>query len=150
MSDKIRRAFRTTKIKITRENVPSQEQRDALETLFITMEAAKTDAVSAERAAGIAAAKAKTKQATAQISELEFLQAASGHFAQVAGDRLWIVYRDTEGNITLEGFTERLLRNNMRAQQAMLGNQVANSGDDDADRKGMYEEVDEEDREEGN
>src|SRR4051812_6663956 len=97
---KVRKAFRTTKIKITKETVPQAEQRDALESLFMTMEAAKTDAVAAERVAGIAAAKARTKQSTAQIAELEFLATASGNFAQVAGDRLWIVYRDSEGTIT--------------------------------------------------
>jgi hypothetical protein len=142
--NKIRRAFRTTKIKINRETVPSSEQRDALETLFLTMEAAKTDAVSAERTAIIAAARAKTQQAKAQIAEVEFLQTASGNFTQVAGERLWIVYRDPEGTITLEGFTERLLRNNLRAQQDMLGNQIANSGDDnEVDRSGLYEAEDE-------
>lgn len=140
---KVRRAFRTTKIKVTKETVPSTEQREALEGLFLTMEAAKTDAVAAERAAGIAAAKAKTKNATAQIAELEFLTTAAGNFTQVAGDRMWVVYRDTEGTLTLEGFTERLLRNNLRAQQDMLGSQIANSGDsDDVDRNGLYESDD--------
>lgn len=141
MSNRIRRAFRTTKIKVTKDTVPSAEQRDALESLFMGMEAAKTDAVSAERAAGIAAAKAKTKQATAQIAELEFLTVAAGNFTQVAGERIWIVYRDSEGVITLEGFTERLLRNNLRAQQDMLGRQVAES-DENVDRSGLYEESD--------
>lgn len=145
MSDnKVRRAFRTTKIKINKDTVPSSEQRDTLESLFLSMEAAKTDAVAAERSAGIASAKAKTKQSTAQIAELEFLQTASGNFTQVAGDRLWVVYRDQEGSITLEGFTERLLRNNLRAQQDMLGNQIANSGDDGGvDRSGLYESEEE-------
>lgn len=141
---KVRRAFRTTKIKVNKETVPSVEQRDQLESLFLTMEAAKTDSVAAERSAGISAAKAKNKQATAHIAELEFLQTASTSFNQVAGERMWIVYRDSEGNITLEGFTERLLRNNMRAQQDMLGNQIANSGDEnDVDRSGLYENDDE-------
>lgn len=141
MSDgKIRRAFRTTKIKVNKDTVPAPEQRDSLEALFLAMEAAKTDAVAAERSALISAAKARTKQATAQIAETEFLQTAAGNFTQVAGDRLWIVYRDSEGTITLEGFTERLLRNNLRAQQDMLGSQIANSGDEDVDRTGLYEE----------
>jgi hypothetical protein len=136
---KVRRAFRTTKIKVTKDTVPSNEQREALEGLFMTMEAAKTDAVAAERASGIAKAKAQTKMSAAQIAELEFLNTAAGNFTQVAGDRFWIVYRDNEGTITLEGFTERLLRNNMRAQQDMLGSQIDNSGGDDIDRSGLYE-----------
>jgi hypothetical protein len=137
---KVRRAFRTTKIKINKESIPSNEQRDALESLFMTMEGAKTDAVAADRASRISAAKAKTQEARAQIAELEFLQTASGNFTQVAGDRFWIVYRDNEGVITLEGFTERLLRNNLRAQQDMLGSQIAGSGDEhDIDRSGLYE-----------
>src|SRR5271165_3095547 len=147
MSDKnIRRAFRTTKIKINKETVPSQEQRDLLETLFMSMEAAKTDSVAAERTAMIAGAKARTQQAKAQIAEVEFLQSASGNFNQVAGDRMWIVYRDKEGTITLEGFTERLIRNNLRAQQDMLGDRIANSGSDESevDRSGLYESDDEE------
>ncbi len=140
---RVRRAFRTTKIKVSKETVPSSEQRDTLESLYMTMEAAKTDAVAAERAAGISAAKARTKQSTAQIAELEFLQTASGNFSQVAGDRMWIVYRDPEGVITLEGFTERLLRNNLRAQQERLGNEIANSGDEgEIDRSGLYESGD--------
>lgn len=139
----IRKAFRTTKIKVNTTTVQSSEQRDALETLFMSMEAAKTDAVSAERAAGIATAKAKTQLAKAQIAELEFLSRAADNFTPVAGERLWIVYRDAEGVITLEGFTERLLRNNMRAQQEMLGNQLANS-DDNVDRNGLYEDDGEE------
>lgn len=140
---RIKRAFRTTKLKINPQSVPSAEQRDALEALFLTMEAAKTDAVLAERQAVIAAAKAKQKQAISQTAEAEFLIKASDNFTQVAGDRMWIVYRDTDGSIVLEGFTERLLRNNLRAQQEMLGNQVANSGDDnDVDRSGLYEAED--------
>lgn len=144
MSEKnIRKAFRTTKLKITKDSVPSAEQRDALEGLFLTMEAAKTDAVLAERQAIIATAKAKAKNAAAQTSEAEFLIKASDNFTQVAGDRMWIVYRDTEGSITLEGFTERLLRNNLRAQQEMLGSQIANSGDsEEVDRSGLYESDD--------
>ncbi len=142
---KVRRAFRTTKIKVNRETVPSVEQREGLEGLFMTMEAAKTDAVAAERNALIAAAKARTQQAKAQIAETEFLQAAAGNFTQVAGDRLWIVYKDSEGTITLEGFTERLLRNNLRAQQDMLGSQIAGSGDEsEIDRSGLYESEEEE------
>lgn len=142
---KVRRAFRTTKIKVDKSTVAQSESRDILENLFITMEAAKTDAVAAERNALISAAKAKTKQASAQIAETEFLQKASDHFTQVAGERLWIVYRDNEGTITLEGFTERLLRNNLRAQQHMLGSQIANSGDEDEiDRSGLYESDEEE------
>lgn len=140
--NRVRRAFRTTKIKVNKETVPAVEARDALESLFLTMEAAKTDFVTAERVALIATAKAKTRGASAQIAELEFLSSAAGHFAPVAGDRMWIVYRDKEGCITLEGFTERLIRNNLRAQQEMLGNQLANSGSDDqdVDRSGLYEE----------
>lgn len=143
---KVRRAFRTTKIKVDKSTIPQSESRDALENLFLTMEAAKTDAVAAERNALITTAKAKSKQAFAQIAETEFLQKASDHFTQVAGERLWIVYRDSEGTITLEGFTERLLRNNLRAQQQMLGSQVANSGEDEdeIDRSGLYESGDEE------
>ena len=139
---RVKRAFRTTKIRVTRETVPSQEQRDALESLFITMEAAKTDAVLAERQAVIAAAKAKQKQAISQTAEAEFLIKASDNFTQVAGDRMWIVYRDSDGTIVLEGFTERLLRNNLRAQQEMLGNQIANSSDEEVDRSGLYESED--------
>ena len=136
----VRRAFRTTKLKISKETVPSQEQRDTLESLFMTMEAAKTDAVAAERQAIIARAKATSKNASAQTAEAEFLIKASDNFNQVAGDRMWITYRDTDGTIVLEGFTERLLRNNIRAQQAMLGEQVANSGGDEGvDRSGLYE-----------
>jgi hypothetical protein len=141
--NKVRRAFRTTKIKVNKDTVPSVEQRQALDNLFLTMEAAKTDAVAAERAALISKAKAQTQIAKAQIAEVEFLQAASSNFAQVAGDRMWIIYRDKEGIITLEGFTERLLRNNLRAQQEMLGSQLENNGGDDIDRSGLYESDDE-------
>lgn len=141
---KVRRAFRTTKIKIDKATVPQSESRDALETLFIGMDAAKTDAVAAERTAIIATSKARAKNSYAQIAEAEFLQSAATHFTQVAGERMWIVYRDNEGIITLEGFTERLLRNNLRAQQQLLGGQVANSGDEDEiDRSGLYEADDE-------
>lgn len=142
---KVRKAFRTTKIKITKENVTSAEQRDQMEALFLTMEAAKTDSVAAERFARIAAAKAESKNASAKIAELEFLQVASTNFNQVAGERLWIVYRDSDGIITLEGFTERLIRNNMRAQQDMLGSQIQNSGDEDINREGLYEQEENED-----
>lgn len=144
--NKVKRAFRTTKIKINKETVPSSEQRAELEGLFLTMEAAKTDAVAAERVAAIASAMSKTKLSTAHIAELEFLQKASNNFAQVAGERMWVVYRDKDGNITLEGFTERLIRNNLRAQQEMLGNQIANSGDEsDIDKSGLYESEDDSD-----
>lgn len=147
MSDnKVRRAFRTTKIKISKETVPSSDQRDALEGLFLTMEAAKTDAVASERAAIISRAKAQTQGAKAQIAEVEFLQAAAGYFTQVAGDRMWIIYKDKEGVITLEGFTERLFRNNLRAQQEMLGSQLENNGGDEVDRSGLYESDEDDDK----
>ena len=54
---KIRRAFRTTKIKINKETIPSSEQRDQLESLFINLEANKTDAVAADRVSQISSAK---------------------------------------------------------------------------------------------
>lgn len=146
MSDnKVRRAFRTTKIKISKETVPSDEQRQKLEELFMAMEAAKTDAVTAERIASISTAKAKQQNATAKIAEIELLTAASFSFNEVAGERFWIVYKDKNGVITLEGFTERLIRNNLRAQQDMLGDRVANSGDQDIDRSGLYEDPYDED-----
>lgn len=143
--NKLKKAFRTTKLKVNKETIPSDEQRNVLENLFLTMEAAKTDAVAAERAAAISAAKSKGKASTAHIAELEFLQTASSNFSQVAGDRLWIIYRDKDGTITLEGFTERLIRNNMRAQQEMLGNQIANSNESDVDRTGLYEDDNDDD-----
>ena len=147
---RIKRAFRTTKIKINKETLPNPADRDVMEQMFITLEAAKTDAVAAERAATIAKAKADTFKAKSQIAEVEFLQKASEHFNQVAGERFWIVYRDKDNSIVLEGFTERLLRNNLRAQQEMLGNQVANSGDDsEIDRSGLYETEDPEADNEG-
>lgn len=146
MSNKVKRAFRTTKIKIDQATVPDQESRNILETLFITMEAAKTDAVAKERVALITAARAKAQNAAAQIAETEFLQRASDHFNQVAGERLWIVYRDATNTIVLEGFTERLIRNNLRAQQQLLGNQVTGSDDSgEIDRSGLYESDEDED-----
>src|SRR6202035_5750956 len=105
--NKVRRAFRTTKLKITKETVPSAEQFDALESLYLTLEATKTDAVAAERHAAIAKAKSQSKQAASMTAEVEFLIRASDHFPQVAGDRIWMVYRDKDGTIVLEGFTER-------------------------------------------
>jgi hypothetical protein len=143
--NKVRRAFRTTKVRVNKDTIPSKEQRDSLEGLFLTLEIAKTDAVASERAAEIAVAKAKTQRSKAQIAELELLQTAAGNFTQVAGEKFWIVYRDAEGIVTLEGFTERLLRNNLRAQQDMLGEKVANSSDEGIDRSGLYESEGEED-----
>lgn len=140
--NRVRKAFRTTKLKVSKDTVPSSEQRDALEALFINLEASKTDAVSAERTAMIAGAKAKSKQAGAIQAEVEFLIKASDNFPQVAGERMWIVYRDTDGTICLEGFTERLIRNNLRAQQEMLGSQLENNGGSDIDRSGLYETED--------
>lgn len=150
MSDnKVRRAFRTTKIKINADTIQSTEQREQLESLFMTMDAAKTDAVAAERSASISTAKAKNKQASAKIAELEFLQVASSSFNQVAGERLWIIYRDADGVITLEGFTERLIRNNLRAQQDMLGRQIEGDGSSDVDRGDLYETGDDEQEPDG-
>lgn len=140
MENRVRKAFRTTKLVVSEDSVPSQEQRDALEGLYLTLEAAKTDAVSFERSATIATAKAKSKQAYAIQAETEFLMKASDNFPQVASERMWIIYRDSKtGNIVMEGFTERLIRNNLRAQLDNMGSQIANSGDDTVDRSGLYE-----------
>lgn len=140
--NRVRKAFRTTKLKITKDTIPSSEQRDALEGLYMNLEASKTDAVAFERTATIATARARSKQASAVQAEVEFLIKASDNFPQVAGERMWIVYRDTDGTICLEGFTERLIRNNLRAQQEMLGSQLENNGGSDIDRNGLYETED--------
>jgi len=137
MDSRIRRAFKPTRLRITKETVPAEEQRNTLESLFLTIEAAKTDAVTAERKAAISVSKAKSQREQANIAELEFLNKASDNFTQIAGESIWIVYRDTEGIITMEGFTERLIRNNIRAQQEILGKQV--DGGEDIDTSGLYE-----------
>lgn len=139
MNKNIRRAFRTTKIKIDKATLASDDQRQALESMFLTMTVHKTDAVAAERTAGIAAAKAKVKASEAQVAEFEFLNAASQYFDAVAGERMWVIYRDSDGVVTLEGFTERLIRNTIRAQQQLLGDQVSNTSDDDVERDDLYE-----------
>lgn len=146
MNNQIRKAFRTTKIRIN--ELPSEAQQD-IEQLFFNLEAAKTDAVSAEREAGKAVSQAQIKRANAQIAELNLLMNAATHFTQIAGDRVWMPYRDNNGIITFEGFTERLLRNNMRAQQELLGRQLAENNDADTSTKhdDMYEDDDPEEEE---
>ena len=141
-SNNIRKSFRTTKIKI---NDLSTESQQELEQLFLNLEAAKTDAVTSEREAGKAVSQAQIRRANAQIAELTLLMAAATHFTQIAGDRVWIPYRDSNGVITFEGFTERLMRNNMRAQQQLLGEQLAqNSEADPSSSNDLYEEEDDE------
>lgn len=142
--NRLRRAFHTTRIKVTAEKLPSKEQRAALEELYMTLEASKTDAVAAERASEIALAKAKAQRARAAIAEVEILQRAADNFTQVASEKFWFVYKDKDGDIVFEGFTDRLLRNNMRAQQDMIGERLAGGSDDDSGHNDMYEPDDDE------
>jgi hypothetical protein len=146
MNNQIRRAFRTTKVKI---NELSPEVQQEIEQLFLNMEAAKTDAVTAEREAGKAVNQAQIRRANAHIAELNLLMIAATHFTQVAGDRVWIPYKDKNGVITFEGFTERLLRNNMRAQQEMIGRQLAENNELDGESGAKYDELYEDENEEG-
>jgi len=137
MGNQFRKAFRTTKIRI---NELSPEAQQEIEQLFLNLEAAKTDAVTAEREAGKAVSQAQIRRGNAQIAELQLLMAAATHFTQIAGDRVWIPYKDNNGVITFEGFTERLLRNNMRAQQELLGRQLAENNDDNTNSSDLYED----------
>lgn len=140
--NQIRKAFRTTKLKI---NTLTAEAQTDLENLFMVLEARKTDAVRAERKAGRAVNQAQSRRADAQDAELELLEHAAEYFPQVAGDRVWMVYRDKSGVITLEGLTERLMRNNLRGQQSMMGEQLSQNAEQANDgSESLYEDDEEE------
>jgi Ca2+-binding EF-hand superfamily protein len=135
--NQIRKAFRTTKVKATNFG---KEQQQEIEQAFMVLEAAKTDAVAAERAAGINLNKAQVKRAEAQTAEIRLLEIASTADNRIAGERVWLIYKDKDGIITFEGLTERLMRNNFRAQQELMGQQLQNNEDGDVDRSDLYEE----------
>jgi hypothetical protein len=140
----MKRAFRTTKLRV---NSLTTEAQSELEQLFISLVASKTDAVKAEREAGRAVSKAHIQRSKARTAEFEFLEAASAHFDPVASEVTWMIYRDKDG-IILEGFSERLTRNYIRAQAEMIGKQLdENTGNDDSEN--LYE-TDEEDGQEPN
>jgi Ca2+-binding EF-hand superfamily protein len=135
--NQIRKAFRTTKVKASNFG---KEQQQEIEQAFMVLEAAKTDAVAAERAAGINLNKAQVKRAEAQTAEIRLLEIASTADNRIAGERVWLIYKDKDGIITFEGLTERLMRNNFRAQQELMGQQLQNNEDGDVDRSDLYEE----------
>ena len=141
-NNQIRRAFRTTKLKVN--TLPPEAQQE-LEQLFMVLEARKTDAVAAERKAGRAVNRAQAERALAQDAEIEFLEHAATSFEQVAADRVWMIYRTSDG-IILEGLTERLMRNNLRGQQSMLGTQLSQNAEESNDGSENLYEADEEDQ----
>ena len=133
-----RNAFKTIKIKAS--TFTTDDGMDKLEQLFMTLEARKVDAVEAQRAAMIASAAAAIKQAQAIQAETVLIQAAGTMENRIARENKWIVFRDADGAITFEGITEMLTRNNFRAQQMLIGKQVA---DDDSGLDDMFEEGEE-------
>lgn len=139
--DQLRKAFRTSKIKVTQ--FP-KESRDSLEALFIAYEASKTDSVEADRNALISVNKAQMLSAQAKIAETELMKAAALLNNQIAGSRQWIAYKDDDGILVFEGVTDRMIRNTFRAQQDMLGKQMSEI-EDEIDREDLYEMGSEED-----
>lgn len=145
MARRLKNAFKTVKIRASNFNaVGSTTATDHLEELYMTLEAKKVDAVSASRKAALATAEAEIKKAEAQKAELAIITAAGEYDNRIAGERVWMVYREGESNeLTFEGITERLLRNNFRAQQAMIGKNMQND-DSSSELDNMFED-DEED-----
>jgi hypothetical protein len=137
VGNKLRKAFRTTKVSI--KSFP-EEVRANLEQLYMNLEAAKTDAVQAEREAGIAVSNGQVKRSKAQVAELELMQAAAVHNKQIAGDRSWLAYINKDGDVIFEGVTDRVQRNAARANLEMKGKQLSEGSDADDD---MYEDADE-------
>jgi hypothetical protein len=137
--NRLRKAFRTTKVTV--DAFPT-DVHEKLEQLYINYEGAKTDAVAAERAAGIAVNNAQSKRAKAQAAELELLTFAATHNNQIAGERVWIPYKNKDQKLVFEGFTDRLIRNAQRAQLENMGKSLSENSDDD--NTGMYEDGEDE------
>lgn len=131
-------AFRTTKVKLS--EFP-KDKRDHFEQLFVNLEAAKSDAVKADRAAEIAASNAAVKKAMARTAELNILLEASDYDKRIEVERHWTVFRDNEGQVTFEGITERILRNATRMGLQQMG-QNADEGTNDLNLE-MFEGNDE-------
>jgi hypothetical protein len=128
-----RNVFKTTKIRAA--EIASVEDMPLIENLFTELEAKKTDAVEAQRAAAVAQAVAQQKQAERIIIEQKLIAMAAARDNQIANEPHWMVYKDSDGDICFEGVTERLLRNTMRAQTQAVGK----SFEDDNGFDSMFE-----------
>jgi hypothetical protein len=146
MPRKIRNQFKLVKIKAsTFNNQGSTENTDRLDQLHVFLEAKKVEAVAAERKSILATQEATIKRAEAVTAELALIQAASEFDNRIAGERVWMVYREGDSNdLVFEGITERLLRNNFRAHQAAIGKSMDEDGSNELDSMFEDEQEDEE------
>lgn len=117
------RAFRTTKISLSSLNLGDSEKAK-LETAFTEFEVAKTVYVTEQRKALDQAARAEIAKQQAGLAQTSLLRLAADHDARIAAEPIWMIYKDQSGELIFEGITERLIRNNIRAQQEMLGKQL--------------------------
>lgn len=135
---KLKNAFKTVKIKAS--SFAQGEDLAKLENLFMVLEVKKTEAVEAFRSAQIAASLHAIKQAERMQAELAVLALAASFNNTIARESRWMIFKDADGGeITFEGLTEKLLRNNFRAQQGAVGRQVESEDFGDS----MFEDADE-------
>lgn len=131
-------AFRSTKIPAS-EFATDSKDKDKIEMAYMALEAAKTDAVAAERAAALAQAKGIVARQRANIAEVEILTLASTFDNRIASEKLCMIYKD-KSEITFEVWSERILRNTFRAQTASM-QQTADQMPED---EGLFEQDDQE------
>ena len=137
MSELQRKPLRVTRLRVS--DLPEESERHALETLFHGLEAAKSDAVRAERLAQRAANKAQIERAEAIDAELELLEHASTHFAEIGREQTWFIYRKDNEIYFESPFTERDVRNAIRVQRDQLNHQ-ARQLDEGQGGESLYEE----------
>lgn len=137
------RAFSTTKIKASEFSTEFQME---LEEMFMHLEALKSDSVKTRRAAIQAVNEARIKSAQVENMETKIIAAAAGMKKAIEYEPQWSVYRDSAGQITFEGLTERVIRNASRASLHQLGKAVEES---DGPTLDLYEDENHDDEDAG-
>jgi hypothetical protein len=142
---KMHNQFKPVKINAKNFNAPgTTDATDRLAQLYVVLEAKKVEAVAAARKVAQFTQDAAIKQAEAISAELALITAASEYDKRIAGERLWLVYQEPDTyELIFEGWTERLIRNNMRAQQAQIGKSMDSDGSSQLDD--MFEDEEDDD-----
>jgi hypothetical protein len=115
-------------------DVQDPELKERLEHQFIQYEGLKKMYVEAQRNAFRAQANATKTLAEVQLSQLDFLIAASAAFDLISTEPIWMLRRRGDGQIAMECLlTERDIQRIARAETKKMKERIQEAGQDDDD-----------------
>jgi len=115
-------------------DVKDPELKEQLEHQFIQFEGLKKMYVEAQRNAFRAQANATKTLAEVQLSQLDFLIAASGAFDLISTEPVWMIRRRGDGEIAMECLlTERDIQRIARAETKKMKERTLEDGGQDDD-----------------